>query len=122
MKLLILLLVLMPIKAFGSANSWGNKCYLFNSVSFGATTTSAIALNPNDSTNGGTVKCLIIQNKDASTEIYVKMKTQHSSTEGLKIAAGDSYELFVTSGTPIYIKSGTGTVTTAILLGTDAYQ
>lgn len=53
---------------------------------------------------------LLLQNK-GSASVYVKFGSAHSGTEGIELAAGQSYEPIKAPADAIYMKSASGTQT-----------
>lgn len=74
-----------------------------------ATTTSTKFLEINPIRN-----YLLIQN-NGSTDVYIKMSSAHSGTEGIKLVAGGAWEPILPPRNSIYIKAASGTDAVTIL-------
>ena len=77
-----------------------------------ATTTSTLLAAGNTNRN-----YFFIQNKSAASTIYIKYKSAHTALEGIKLAAGESFEPYAPSRDAIYIVCAAGTATVCWMEG-----
>lgn len=106
MRFLLLLTLLIP--SFAQAYN----CKITSQADAAVITTSALIIAKQNNR-----KCLILENKDAAINVYVKFGSAHSGTEGLLLRANTRWEAMIPPHEDVYLKSASGVPTVGFMAG-----
>lgn len=91
----------------------GNRCAVYQQINGGYTSGNiVVVLNSNTKR-----RCLTIQNKSASSTLYIYFDTAGSGTQGRSLSSGAAFEPPNVPISPIYLRGSAGVVDAYIMEG-----